>query len=135
MPYLLADEWFEAKLNSVSLSFQRQKMGKHDQKKGSKKKVEASKVVSSPSTRSRAAGAVASQQTVVVDVHSEPQRKQKSSRKESEASSNRGSSRSRTSAVSAALDIPNIIMRVMERLAKGERPADVAKDVPTGHKQ
>ena len=75
MPYLLADEWFEAKLSSVSLSFQRQMMGKHDPKKESKKKVEASKAVGSPSTRSRAAGAAATQQTVTVEIHSEPQKK------------------------------------------------------------
>ena len=90
--------------------------------------------MSSPSTRSRAAVAAGTQQTVTADVHGDPTKK-KSSRKGSEASSDRGSSRSRMVVKSATLDIPNIIMRMMERLAKGEQPADVAKDMPTGHKQ
>ena len=129
MPYLLADEWFEAKLNSVSLSFQRQMMGKNDPKKESKRKEEASKAVSSPSTRARAAAAAGTQLTVTADVHGDPKKK-KSSRKGSEASSDRGSSRSRMVVKSVALDIPNIIMRMMERMAKVEQPADIVKTCP-----
>ena len=48
MPYALADDWFEEMLNSVSISYQRQMMGKtKDVKKGAPTHSE-----SSPQTRS-----------------------------------------------------------------------------------
>ena len=137
MPYLLADEWFEAKLNSVSLSFQRQMMGKPDSKKGNKKKEEQKQVVGSPATRSRVGAVAGATMQTQVDVHGEPKEKTKSSRsvKGSEAGSDRGSGKSKSSVPAVALDIPNIIKTALARVANGEHPSVIAQDMPRHHKQ
>ena len=67
MPYKLADEWSEARLNSVSISFQRQMIGKGDEKKKSQRKVEAKPGVDSPSTRSRKSEEAKTPETTQVD--------------------------------------------------------------------
>ena len=51
MPCALADAWFEEKLNSVSISFWRQKMGKTKDDK--KKPTQTQEVKGSPATRSK----------------------------------------------------------------------------------
>ena len=53
MPYALADDWFASKLNSVSISFQRQMMGKHDSKKKSEKGERKDSRRKSPNPRSQ----------------------------------------------------------------------------------
>ena len=137
MPYHLADEWFEAKLNSVSLSFQRQMMGKPDSKKGNKKKEDQKQVVGSPATRSRLGAVAGATMQTQMDVHKEPKGKTKSNRsvRGSEASSDHGSTKSKSSVPAVVLGIPNIIKTAPARVTNGEHPSVIAQDMPRHHKQ
>ena len=74
MPWKLADEWFEARLNSGSISFQRQIMGKGDDKKRGQRKAEATSGVDSPSTRSRKTDGAQKKVTTQAEVHPMPSR-------------------------------------------------------------
>ena len=76
MPYALADDWFAAKLNSVSLSFQRQIMGKSkkDGRKGEVGSEEGRKPVGSPTTRSRLSSMAAGEPTTQAEVHPIPKK-------------------------------------------------------------
>ena len=93
MPCKLADEWLEARLNSVSISFQRQIMGKRDDKKRGQRKVEATSGVESQSTRSRKTDGAQKKVTTQAEVNPTPSRtksRSASSKRDSDVGSEAG---------------------------------------------
>ena len=137
MPYHLADEWFEAKLNSVSLSFQRQIMGKGDDTKKGQRKGEKKSSVDSPATRSRKTDGAQKKVTTHAEVHATPSRaksRSASSKRDSDVGSEADSAASKVKLLPSGLDIPYTIQTMMARVAKGERPDIVVQDMPVTHK-
>ena len=116
-------------LNSVSVSFQRQAMGKdkHQRKEGSGNRGRKEEVPPAVVTRSTAVQGEQRRLTQDDDATSR---------------SSRHSSRRRTAAEGASggepvveedLDIPTRLMRVQQRLRRKEDPDTIAKDMPTHH--
>ena len=137
MPCKLADEWFEARLNSVSISFQRQIMGKGDDKKRSQRKAEATSGVDSPSTRSRKTDGAQKKITTKAEVHPTPSRtksRSTSSKLDSDVVSKADSAASKLKPLPSGLDIPHIIQSVLACTAKGEQPDVILQDMPLAHK-
>ena len=137
MPYALADDWFAGKLNSVSISFQRQIMGKtkKDGKKSETGKEEARMQVDSPSTRSRLSSMATGQVKTQAEVHPPPkkQQKKKESSKKSEADSDRGSVAS--SSASKTFDVAYFVQEAVRRLEAGELAVKILQDMPRAHKK
>ena len=138
MPYALADDWFADKLNSVSISFQRQIMGKtkKEVKKSEVGKEEGKAQVGSPSTRSRVGSSASSQTKTQAEVHPVPKKQQKkrdSSRKGEAADSDRGSVASFSA--SKTFDTAHFVQEAVRRVEAGELAAVILQDMPHAHKK
>ena len=129
MPYALADEWFAEKLNSVSLSYQRQRMPRT--KDTRKTSAEAK---SSPQTRSasrlREEGAVPSTSQETSGASSS-KRKRKDKKRPEESAGGDGRSGSSSTTVDltdlANIDIPALNLDVVSRVANKERLEDIRR--------
>ena len=136
MPYALADDWFEEKLNSVSISYQRQRMPRTKDTRST-----SAGAKSSPQTRSasrlREEGAVPSTSHEASGVSS-TKRKRKDKKKQETQSGGDGRSSSSATTVDltdlANIDIPSIILDVVNRVANKERVEDIKRSMPTYHR-
>ena len=138
MPYALADDWFAAKLNSVSISFQRQIMGKSkkDGRKGEVGSEEGRKQVGSPATRSRLSSMAAGGSTTQAEVHPTPKKQHKkrdSSKKGEVADSDRSSVAS--SSTSKTFDVAYFVQEAVRRIDAGEKAVVILQDMPRANKK
>ena len=145
MPYALADEWFAWKLNSVSISFQRQMMGKDKVvKKSDDKALDDTKMTQSPTTRSRKLKDITETPAASSskgDKHKKKHKKKSGDLDAPKGSSHRSSSRASEKSggetpqqppakKSRGLDIPSLIFEIRRRVANKEDAASIAKDMP-----
>ena len=135
MPYALADDWFASKLNSVSISFQRQMMGKHDSKKKSEKGERKDSRRRSPDSRSqplRTSSPKQSPATTVTKAQVHPSPSQSKQQKRSESSSRKRSSRKgkQPPEETHGIDIPSLLYDFIRRVEQQEDYESILKDMP-----
>ena len=143
MPYALADAWFEEKLNSVSISFWRQTMGKS--RDGKKEDANKWAVKGSPITRSRReqltrggdGGAVERKE----DERVAKKKKTKSGEKVSDSArgaaagqSGEGDSVATPKPGQEPLDIPSLLYDVQRRVQRKHNFETIAESMPLANK-
>ena len=132
MPYALADEWFEEKLNSVSLSFQRQMMGKT---RGSKSTGSVSQTRSSARRTELARERLESSKKSVKCSHATDK-----SELEDDDVTVAGVQSTLTSTPDPAqsstgpLDISSLLYDMKRRVRQHHTPESIVKSMPTGNR-
>ena len=135
MPYALADDWFASKLNSVSISFQRQMMGKHDSRKKLEKGEKKDSRRKSPDSRShplRTSSPKRSPARTVTkaQVHSTPSQSKQQKRGESSSRKKSGKKGKQSTEESHGIDIPSLLYDVIRRVEQQEDHESILKDMP-----
>ena len=131
MPYQLADEWFNAMLNSVSLSFQRQAMKKSKEArkgkggKGGRAQESEASMVTRSARKSAATGDSEESSLQGGDASTTPVGS--STRPQDDAIPLEGEE--------ADLDKPTFLLTVQQRLRRKHKPEVVKKSMPTHHPQ
>ena len=129
MPYQLADEWFNAMLNSVSLSFQRQAMKKSKEArkgkggKGGRAQESEASMVTRSAGKSAATGDSEESSLQGGDASTTPVGS--STRPQDDVIPLEGEE--------ADLDIPTFLLTVQQRLRRKHKPEVVKKSMPTHH--
>ena len=136
MPYALADDWFAEKLNSVSSSYQRQKMRRsRESRKGG---AGTSGTPSNTRSTSRRTDSRKQQQVEAGTAKkSAPVKKHDVSRAAPASSTASGAASSTTPRVQSdateTIDIAELLCDVLRRIRQHHAPENVAKTMPVGH--